>query len=360
MVSMTFNLVMIAIGLLLLPDIYSAGSLELDEGAAGQTLSTSSMQTTFNATLLGQGKVKPSSPEVWGYGLLMVTLISLTSIVGVGVLPLMSRSFYSRLLTSLIGLAVGSLVGSAIFHLIPAAFRLADISSFYPNHSYLWISLSIWLGMYLFFIIERFLKMFMDAKARRQGENLVSHSHNHSLPAQREASLEKQSAEIKEEEEGRMVAGEESVTTLASPLEEREGCLRQDPSKLYSDSGSAIRASFGHQDKPHPAFRPTVEKVQALEARQGGSKIATVAWMIIFGDGIHNFIDGLSIGAAFSDSILTGISVSVAVLCEEFPHELGDFAVLLNAGMSMKQVLFTFLVSPFHLIGYVVLLHFCI
>ena len=56
------------------------------------------------------------------------------------------------------------------------------------------------------------------------------------------------------------------------------------------------------------------------------NRIQTVAWMIIFGDGIHNFIDGLSIGAAFSESILTGVSVSVAVLCEEFPHELGDFA----------------------------------
>merc|ERR1719348_1638651 len=69
------------------------------------------------------------------------------------------------------------------------------------------------------------------------------------------------------------------------------------------------------------------------------TRIATVAWMIIFGDGIHNFIDGISIGAAFSESVLTGISVSVAVLAEEFPHELGDFAVLLNAGMSMKQAL---------------------
>jgi len=335
---MASNKVMTAIGLLLLFDTNTAGSLELEEEASHTATTSLQSITTFNATSLAQGKVKPGSPEVWGYGLLMVTLISLTSIVGVGVLPLMSRSFYSRLLTSLIGLAVGSLVGSAIFHLIPAAFRLAEISNLYPNHSYLWISLSIWLGMYLFFIIERFLKMFMDAKARRQGENLVSHSHSHALPPQQEESSEKQMPGMKEEE-GRLVVGEESVTTLASPLEEREGCLRQDPSLLYSDSGSAIRASFGHQDKPHPAFRPTVEKVQALEARQGGSKIATVAWMIIFGDGIHNFIDGLSIGAAFSDSILTGISVSVAVLCEEFPHELGDFAVLLNAGMSMKQAL---------------------
>merc|ERR1719150_514869 len=123
---MALSLVMVALGLHLL--ILPAGSLEMEDGV-GQTSPIRTL-TTFNATSLALGKTKPSSPEVWGYGLLMVTLISLTSIVGVGVLPLMSRSFYSRLLTSLIGLAVGSLVGSAIFHLIPAAFRLADISSF--------------------------------------------------------------------------------------------------------------------------------------------------------------------------------------------------------------------------------------
>ena len=43
--------------------------------------------------------------------------------LGVGVMPLMSRTFYSNLLTALIGLAVGSLAGSAVFHLIPSAFR---------------------------------------------------------------------------------------------------------------------------------------------------------------------------------------------------------------------------------------------
>ena len=47
---------------------------------------------------------------------------------------------------------------------------------------------------------------------------------------------------------------------------------------------------------------------------------------------------GLSIGAAFTESILAGISISVAVFCEELPHELGDLAILLNSGMKFKQV----------------------
>lgn len=51
--------------------------------------------------------------------------------------------------------------------------------------------------------------------------------------------------------------------------------------------------------------------------------IAPVAWMIVFGDGVHNFIDGLAIGAAFSTSTFDGISTALAIFCEELPHELG-------------------------------------
>lgn len=59
--------------------------------------------------------------------------------------------------------------------------------------------------------------------------------------------------------------------------------------------------------------------------------------MIIFGDGFHNFIDGISIGASFTESVHAGVSVSMAVLCEEFPHELGDVAILVAAGMTLRQ-----------------------
>lgn len=46
--------------------------------------------------------------------------------------------------------------------------------------------------------------------------------------------------------------------------------------------------------------------------------------MITLSDGLHNFIDGLAIGASFTVSVFQGISTSVAILCEEFPHELGE------------------------------------
>ena len=52
-------------------------------------------------------------------------------------------------------------------------------------------------------------------------------------------------------------------------------------------------------------------------------KVNSVAWLVLVGDALHNFVDGMSIGAAFTENVYTGISVSLAVLCEELPHELG-------------------------------------
>ena len=60
-------------------------------------------------------------------------------------------------------------------------------------------------------------------------------------------------------------------------------------------------------------------------------KVAPVAWMIIIGDGLHNFIDGLAIGASFSSSTYVGISTALAIFCEELPHELGKYCFFFNS-----------------------------
>lgn len=56
-------------------------------------------------------------------------------------------------------------------------------------------------------------------------------------------------------------------------------------------------------------------------------------YMITIGDAIHNFADGLAIGAAFSASWKTGLATSLAVLCHELPHELGGAAAASGWGL---------------------------
>ena len=70
------------------------------------------------------------------------------------------------------------------------------------------------------------------------------------------------------------------------------------------------------------------------------SIILVLAWMVLLGDGIHTLADGIAIGAAFSESMTSGLSTALAVLCHELPHKVGDVAMLLRAGMSIKQAVF--------------------
>ena len=51
--------------------------------------------------------------------------------------------------------------------------------------------------------------------------------------------------------------------------------------------------------------------------------VKPVAWLIIIGDSLHNFADGLALGAAISQSLSLGVSTMFALLFHEIPHELG-------------------------------------
>ena len=57
----------------------------------------------------------------------------------------------------------------------------------------------------------------------------------------------------------------------------------------------------------------------------------------LLGDAIHNYIDGLLIGASWLVSPALGISTTIAVLLHEIPQELGDFSILIHSGLTLRQ-----------------------
>jgi len=80
--------------------------------------------------------------------------------------------------------------------------------------------------------------------------------------------------------------------------------------------------------------------------------------MNIFGDGMHNFIDGVLIAISYSASIPLGISTTVAVLFHEIPQEISDYSILINGGLSMKKALLVNLMTAsLALVGAMFALH---
>lgn len=64
-----------------------------------------------------------------------------------------------------------------------------------------------------------------------------------------------------------------------------------------------------------------------------------VSSLVIVGDSLHNFIDGIIIATTFLVSTPLGIVSSLAIISHEIPQEIGDFGILLHGGMKRKKVL---------------------
>uniref|UniRef100_A0A3B4B5G4 Uncharacterized protein n=1 Tax=Periophthalmus magnuspinnatus TaxID=409849 RepID=A0A3B4B5G4_9GOBI len=219
--------------------------------------------------------------SVWGYGFLAVTIINLASLLGLFLLPFTKKPYFPKVLTYFIGLAIGTLFSNAVLQLIPEALGFDP-----KEHNYVAKAVGIFGGFYVLFFVEKVLKMALG----------LDHDHGHShFP----------------------------------PLDHPENSIHN--GVITEKKDSIILTS-------------TEVRCHWLRG-QKITDIKTVAWMITLSDGVHNFIDGLAIGASFTVSVLTGFSTSTAIVCEEFPHELGDFVILLNAGMSVPQAIFFNLLS---------------
>lgn len=82
-------------------------------------------------------------------------------------------------------------------------------------------------------------------------------------------------------------------------------------------------------------------------------------YLILFGDAIHNLVDGVLIASAFLTDVRLGVLTSIAVVAHEIPQEVGDFAILLHSGFGRARAFaFNLLVSVTTVAGGVVAYYF--
>lgn len=78
-----------------------------------------------------------------------------------------------------------------------------------------------------------------------------------------------------------------------------------------------------------------VESAQAHEQHRHDSS----GWLVLVGDGLHNFVDGVLIAAAFLTDFHLGVVTTFAIQVHEIPQEVGNVAVLVHSGFSRRQAL---------------------
>lgn len=72
----------------------------------------------------------------------------------------------------------------------------------------------------------------------------------------------------------------------------------------------------------------------------GVCDVHAFTYLNLVGDGIHNFVDGLVIGASFIVDVHFGLVTTLVIILHEIPQEMGDFGVLVYGGFSRKKALY--------------------
>ncbi|KAM7537410.1 hypothetical protein Aperf_G00000078517 [Anoplocephala perfoliata] len=340
----------------------------------------------------GSSSVKPI---VWIWSTVAVVIISALSLLGAVMAPLTNKKYYNDFLQFLVALAVGCLTGDAFLHLLPHAFseghghshdegedeagkeRIAVLKGLLGS-----------VGIYIFFLAEKLVSTITEHRIEKAAEQEeVRSDGSQSRNGIHRSSTSRESISVTPSFRGgpripypdggdlqgsfraSSIITDDVLTTgltakamktvdvLNTYNEEGDAEDEELATQRNKSGGTIIQAStintapdikiksdtLGSKDPAlDDIMTPTTE---ILDASHGHShnlptSMASVAWMVIMGDGLHNFTDGIAIGIAFADSIAGGISTTIAVFFHELPSELGEFAVLLKTGLSIKEALF--------------------
>ncbi|EDW19732.1 zinc transporter foi [Drosophila mojavensis] len=250
--------------------------------------------------------------NAWIYASISMFVLSACGLLGILLVPLMKTMAYQKILKFLVAIAVGTLAGDAFMHLLPHALfkeekhehaletiRLTDKERDHKHSTEAALLCgSAFLAALFMYMLENLIPILKGDKAGHGHSHGHGHGHAHTHTRPNTHSTHKDVDKVQ-------------ATLEAQPPRELNVMLHE-----------------AKEDQKSPN-RP----------------LTPVAFMVIIGDGLHNLTDGLAIGAAFASDPVTGLATAFAVLCHELPHELGDFALLLQTGVSIRRAVYMNIVS---------------
>lgn len=242
-------------------------------------------------------QVPVSSDDIWLYAMGSTLLISAAPVVILFVVPLDNSEQRKPLLKILLAFASGGLLGDAFLHLIPHATMHVDSEhghSHSHSHSHahedgenhvhdMSVGFNVLCGILVFLLVEKSVRFIKGG-----------HGHSHSKKKSNETvkKSEKKSESMKKDESGDNKPDKEKKSKIDN-----------------SDVGI-----------PHP-------------------EIKVAGYLNLAADFCHNFTDGLAIGASYLAGNSVGVVTTITILLHEVPHEIGDFAILVQSGVSKKNAM---------------------
>ncbi|KAK3711172.1 hypothetical protein LTR37_009765 [Vermiconidia calcicola] len=204
-------------------------------------------------------------------------------------------------LNTMVAFAVGGLLGDVFFHLMPEIF-LGEVPEgtvravlVEPNRNLL-LGVAVLVGFVVFVGMDKGLRIATGGEGH-------SHSHDHG------------------QANGHVDVPPSSTTTSSNGKESKDLRQRKPDTHTAKASPTALASQNLGKDDQKP------------------SSIKLSAYLSIIADFTHNITDGLALSSSFYASPTIGATTTLAVFCHEIPHEVGDFALLIQGGMSKKMAM---------------------
>ncbi|KAF9081638.1 hypothetical protein BGX23_000624 [Mortierella sp. AD031] len=205
-------------------------------------------------------------------------------------------------LNTLVAFAVGGLLGDVFLHLLPHSFLGEVHTGEYVvanEKKNVVVGLGIFVGFFIFFCIDKVMRVVSG------GEGGHSHSHGH------------------------------DHHSLAVDDHHHEQDHKHDDK--HDDKDSTLRQRKGNKDQKKQEDKDTKDKEDTPKKISNSIKLS--AYLNLIADATHNFTDGLAMAASFYTSPAIGATTTVAVFFHEIPHEVGDYAILIQSGFPRSKAM---------------------